>query len=71
MTHAPTTHSPIDVLVREVGLRDGLQNTATIVPTDGKLAWIVAELAAGVREIEVTSFVPPNSYLSSPTLKKW
>jgi isopropylmalate/homocitrate/citramalate synthase len=53
------THSPIDVLVREVGLRDGLQNTATIVPTDGKLAWIVAELAAGVREIEVTSFVPP------------
>ena len=59
MTHSPMTHSPIDVLVREVGLRDGLQNTATIVPTEGKLAWIVAELAAGVREIEVTSFVPP------------
>ncbi|TFZ04404.1 hydroxymethylglutaryl-CoA lyase [Ramlibacter rhizophilus] len=50
--------SDIDVLVREVGLRDGLQNTETIVPTEGKLAWIEAELAAGVREIEVASFVP-------------
>jgi hydroxymethylglutaryl-CoA lyase len=48
-----------DVLVREVGLRDGLQNTSTFVPTEAKLAWIRAELEAGVREIEVTSFVPP------------
>jgi hydroxymethylglutaryl-CoA lyase len=47
------------VLVREVGLRDGLQNLATFVPTEAKLAWIRAELAAGVKEIEVTSFVPP------------
>jgi hydroxymethylglutaryl-CoA lyase len=49
----------IDVLVREVGLRDGLQNLSTFVPTEAKLDWIRAELAAGVREIEVTSFVPP------------
>ena len=49
----------IDVLVREVGLRDGLQNIATFVPTAAKLAWIRAELDAGVHEIEVTSFVPP------------
>jgi hydroxymethylglutaryl-CoA lyase len=48
-----------DVLVREVGLRDGLQNLSTFVPTAAKLQWIEAELAAGVREIEVTSFVPP------------
>lgn len=48
-----------DVLVREVGLRDGLQNISTILPTDAKLEWAAAELAAGVREIEVTSFVPP------------
>ncbi len=48
----------IDVLVREVGLRDGLQNLSTFVPTEAKLAWIRAEVAAGVREIEVTSFVP-------------
>ena len=29
------------------------------MPTDDKLAWIAAETAAGVREIEVTSYVPP------------
>ncbi len=49
----------IDVMVREVGPRDGLQNIATVVPTDCKLGWIRAEFAAGVREIEVGSFVPP------------
>ena len=49
----------IDVLVREVGLRDGLQTISTFVPTEAKLAWIRDEFAAGVREIEVTSFVPP------------
>lgn len=48
----------IDILVREVGLRDGLQNLSTFVPTAAKLAWIRAEVAAGVHEIEVTSFVP-------------
>ena len=45
--------------VREVGLRDGLQNIKTVVPTELKFAWIKAEAAAGVREIEVCSFVPP------------
>ena len=45
--------------VREVGLRDGIQNIKTVVPTDLKLAWIRAEVAAGVRDIEVCSFVPP------------
>ena len=29
--------------VHEVGLRDGLQNIKTVVPTDLKLAWIKAE----------------------------
>jgi hydroxymethylglutaryl-CoA lyase len=48
----------IDVLVREVGLRDGLQNLSSFIPTEAKLAWIRAEFAAGVHEIEVTSFVP-------------
>jgi hydroxymethylglutaryl-CoA lyase len=46
-------------IVREVGLRDGLQSIARFVPTEVKTAWIDAELAAGVREIEVTSLVPP------------
>lgn len=49
----------IDVIVREVGLRDGLQIHPTFMPTEKKLAWIRAEAAAGVSEIEVTSYVPP------------
>lgn len=49
----------IDVRVCEVGLRDGLQSLATFFPTDQKIAWIRAELAAGMTEIEVTSLVPP------------
>ena len=49
----------IDVIVREVGLRDGLQIHPTFMPTESKIAWVEAEAAAGVREIEVTSYVPP------------
>ena len=49
----------IDVTVSEVGTRDGLQNIDTILPTEAKKAWIAAEAAAGVPEIEVGSFVPP------------
>jgi hydroxymethylglutaryl-CoA lyase len=45
--------------VREVGLRDGLQSLAEVMPTEEKIAWIDAEHRAGVREIEVSSFVPP------------
>jgi hydroxymethylglutaryl-CoA lyase len=48
-----------EAIVREVGLRDGLQSLARFVPTEAKSAWIDAEHAAGVREIEVTSLVPP------------
>ena len=45
--------------IREVGLRDGLQSIAEILPTEEKIAWLEAEHAAGVHEIEVSSFVPP------------
>lgn len=48
-----------DVEISEVGLRDGLQSLAEVLPTETKKAWITAEAAAGVREIEVCSFVPP------------
>jgi len=48
----------VDVLVSEVGPRDGLQSVKSIMPLDFKKAWISAEAAAGVREIEVGSFVP-------------
>ena len=48
----------IDVKVSEVGPRDGLQNIDSILPTPAKKAWVAAEAAAGVPEIEVGSFVP-------------
>jgi hydroxymethylglutaryl-CoA lyase len=51
-------NSRIDVVVCEVGLRDGLQLVQEFFPTAEKLAWIEAEAAAGMPEIEVTSFVP-------------
>lgn len=47
-----------DVKVREVGLRDGLQSVEQFFATEAKIAWIRAEAAAGVPEIEVCSFVP-------------
>ena len=50
--------SNLDVTVREVGLRDGLQIHPTFMPTEKKLQWIREEAAAGVPEIEVTSYVP-------------
>ena len=50
---------PPTAVIREVGLRDGLQSIATIVPTARKCEWIHDAVAAGQREIEVGSFVPP------------
>ncbi len=47
-----------DVTITEVGPRDGLQNTKSFMPTAAKKAWIGAEAAAGMHEIEVCSFVP-------------
>jgi hydroxymethylglutaryl-CoA lyase len=46
-------------VIREVGLRDGLQSIATILATDRKREWIRGAFDAGMREIEVGSFVPP------------
>jgi hydroxymethylglutaryl-CoA lyase len=56
----PTLKSrlPRSAVIREVGLRDGLQSIATILPTERKREWIRAAHAAGQREIEVGSFVP-------------
>ncbi|MBN9260553.1 MAG: hydroxymethylglutaryl-CoA lyase [Hyphomicrobium sp.] len=46
------------VIVREVGLRDGLQLVKSFVPTETKIKWLKAVAAAGVPEVEVTNFVP-------------
>ena len=49
---------PGRAIIREVGLRDGLQSIARTLPTAQKMEWIRAAYAAGLREIEVGSFVP-------------
>ena len=50
---------PERVALREVGLRDGLQSIARTLPTAQKIEWIRDAYDAGLREIEVGSFVPP------------
>ena len=50
-------HLP-EILISEVGPRDGLQSVSATMPLAHKLAWIDALAAAGLREIEVGSFVP-------------
>ncbi|MEN9539907.1 MAG: hypothetical protein RLZZ126_2142 [Pseudomonadota bacterium] len=47
-----------EILISEVGPRDGLQSVQATMPTAFKLAWIDALHTAGLREIEVSSFVP-------------
>jgi len=48
-----------DILISEVGPRDGLQSVKATMSTDAKKKWIDALVASGIREIEVGSFVPP------------
>jgi hydroxymethylglutaryl-CoA lyase len=50
------SHQP-DILISEVGPRDGLQSVNSIMPLADKQRWIAALYAAGLREIEVGSFV--------------
>src|SRR6476620_9706120 len=54
----PSARLPRSAVIREVGLRDGLQSIATILPTAQKVEWIRAAYEAGQREIEVGSLVP-------------
>ena len=54
-----TQHSQPDVLISEVGPRDGLQSVKSIMSTQDKFRWVDALVQAGVREIEVGSFVSP------------
>lgn len=50
--------TPSRVLISEVGPRDGLQSVKATMPTGDKFAWIDGLYNAGLREIEVCSFVP-------------
>lgn len=51
-----------DIIISEVGPRDGLQNCKGVMPTDIKKRWITALYETGIREIEVGSFVPPKLF---------
>jgi hydroxymethylglutaryl-CoA lyase len=50
---------PKTVIIEEQGLRDGLQSEAKVVPTEKKLEIIDALIDAGVKRIQITSFVNP------------
>lgn len=52
---------PKEVKIVEVGPRDGLQNEKMILDTDAKLTYILMLAKAGLKEIEVTSFVSPKA----------
>ena len=59
MTIPSAAALPRRAVIREVGLRDGLQIIPTVLPTAHKLEWLRDAYDAGQREIEVGSFVPP------------
>ena len=50
------------VVLREVGLRDGLQLVKTFPSTDAKRRWVRDEYATGVRCFEVGSFLPAKTF---------
>lgn len=50
---------PPHIVIEEQGLRDGLQSETTFLPTDKKLELIRAVADAGLKRIQVTSFVHP------------
>ena len=54
-----TTSYPIQIVIEEQGLRDGLQNERQFIPTEEKLEIIGRVADAGVKRIQVTSFVHP------------
>jgi len=55
----PLPGLPAGVRIWEVGARDGLQNEAVVVPTEVKARLIARLVEAGLRTVEVTSFVSP------------
>jgi hydroxymethylglutaryl-CoA lyase len=50
-----------NVTIREVGLRDGLQNEKEFVKTADKLKLFEMLAGAGIKDIEITSFVNPKA----------
>ena len=50
------------VILREVGLRDGLQLVKKLPSTEAKQRWVREEYGAGVRHFEVGSFLPAKTF---------
>ncbi len=62
MTRVHDIYPSDKVVLREVGLRDGLQMVKTFPSTAAKQDWIRKEYAAGVRHFEVGSFLPAKTF---------
>lgn len=62
MTRLQEIYPDNKIILREVGLRDGLQLVKTFPSTAAKQRWIREEYAAGVRHFEVGSFLPAKSF---------
>src|SRR5258705_10142885 len=62
MTRVQDIYPGDRVTLREVGLRDGLQLVKTFPSTAAKQRWICDEYAAGVRQLEVGSFLPAKTF---------
>src|SRR6201990_1980360 len=62
MTRVQEIYPDNKIILREVGLRDGLQLVKTFPSTDAKRRWIREEYAAGVRHFEVGSFLPARTF---------
>lgn len=62
MSVASQVYPPDTLVLREVGLRDGLQLVASWPETEQKRAWLTREHHAGVRHFEIGSFLPPQRF---------
>src|SRR6266516_1123613 len=62
MTRVQELYPDSKIILREVGLRDGLQLVKTFPSTSAKQRWMRDEYAAGVRHFEVGSFLPAKTF---------
>jgi hydroxymethylglutaryl-CoA lyase len=62
MTRVQDIYPADRVILREVGLRDGLQLVKKFPSTAGKQRWVRDEYGAGVRHFEVGSFLPAKTF---------
>lgn len=58
MSHVSEVYPADKVVLREVGLRDGLQMVQRYPTTAAKADWLARESEAGVRHYEIGSFLP-------------